>query len=108
MIKKLLPIFLSLISLSIVLFFWDSLKLPYDNTNNIIGEYYYKKFNPSNDILRFIVFIGIPVIIYLFVYLKTNKETLSLRINDENFFLNKENNNNSNQLKKFFYFLIFF
>ena len=107
MIKKLLPIFLSLISLSIVLFFWDSLKLPYDNTNNIIGEYYYKKFNPSNDILRFILFIGIPAVVYLFVYLKTNKETLSLRINDENFFLNKENNNNSNQLKRFFYFLIF-
>jgi hypothetical protein len=58
MIKKFTPLILSLISLFIISFFWDYIKLPYDFKNNILGEHYDKQYNPSNDTIRFIIFIG--------------------------------------------------
>ena len=77
MIKKFTPLILSLVSLILITFLWEHIKLPYDSSNTIIGEYYYKKNNPSNDILRFLIFIGIPVLIFTIFYLK----------NENNFYL---------------------
>ena len=36
---------------------WDIIKLPYNESNLIIGEYYYKKLSPQNNLLRFLFFI---------------------------------------------------
>ena len=63
--KKYFPLLLSLSFLITVVFLWDYIKLPYDKENVIIGEYYYKKFNPLNDTVRFLLFILIPSLIYL-------------------------------------------
>ncbi len=107
MINRFIPIFISFASLLIVLFFWENIKLSYDNTNNIIGEYYYKKFNPTNEILRFIIFIGVPTTIYLIFYFLINKDCLSINKNKDDFFLNKIKNEKLDPLKKTYFFLIF-
>ena len=69
MIKKLLPLGLSLISLFLISLTWEKIKLPYNFDNQILGEYYEKNFNPTNEVLRFIIFIGLPVCVYFFSYL---------------------------------------
>ena len=53
------------IILSILLgtFIWEKIILPF-NDNMVIGEYSDKKFNPANDILRYLVFIFLPIIIF--------------------------------------------
>ena len=44
---------------------WEKITLPF-NDNMIVGEYSDKKFNPTNDILRYLVFIFLPIIIFFF------------------------------------------
>ena len=107
MTNRFIPIFISFTSLLIVLFFWDSIKLPYDNTNNIIGEYYIKKFNPTNEILRFIIFIGVPTIIYLTFYFLINKDCLSVNKDKDDFFLKNIKNDKLDPLKNIYFFFIF-
>ncbi len=88
--KKYLPFFLSILSLSIAIFFWDLIKLPYDEENKIIGEYFYKKYNPSNDTIRFLLSIGLPLIIYFITYLKINKDIFSANPFNHDYFLRKK------------------
>ena len=108
MIKRFIPLILSLISLSITIFFWDYIKLPYDSKNNILGEHYVKQYNPSNDIIRFIIFIGIPVFIYLYFFLRNNKNALSVQINNKDFFIKKlSKSKKTDPLNKYSYFLMF-
>jgi hypothetical protein len=64
-VKKLYPYILFLLFLIIFTLLWDKIKLPYNESNLIQGEYYLKKFNPYNEILRFIIFIFIPLFIFL-------------------------------------------
>ena len=108
MIKKFTPLILSLTSLFIITFFWDYIKLPYDFKNNILGEHYDKQYNPSNDTIRFIIFIAIPVLIYLYFFLRNNKNALSVRINNKNFFIKKlSKSKETNLLNKYSYFMMF-
>ena len=58
--RKYLPVAISLILFSIVALLWNVIKLPYDTNNLIFGEYYYKKLNPQNDLIRFILITVIP------------------------------------------------
>ena len=51
--KKYFPFFLSLCFLAIAVLSWDYIRLPYNYENAIIGEYYYKNFNPLNEVVRF-------------------------------------------------------
>ena len=88
--KKLYPYILFLLFLIIFTLLWDKIKLPYNESNLIQGEYYLKKFNPYNEILRFIIFIFIPLFIFLISYLKVNEETFSINPNNSNFFLKKK------------------
>lgn len=90
MIKKLFPLALSLMSLFLMSLMWEKIKLPYNFDNQILGEYYEKKFNPTNEVLRFIIFIGLPVCAYFFSYLKFNSNILSFNKNSQNFFLKKK------------------
>ena len=66
MIKKLFPLVLSLMTLFLISLMWEKIKLPYNFDNQILGEYYEKKFNPTNEVLRFTIFIGLPVCAYFF------------------------------------------
>ena len=72
------------IILSILLgtFIWEKIILPF-NDNMVIGEYSDKKFNPANDILRYLVFIFLPIIIFfsqIFFKKKNSKILFSISI----------------------------
>ena len=105
--QRFIPFILSFSFLLIISFFWDEIKLPYDNNNIIVGEYYYKKYNPLNDTVRFLIFILVPCLIYLISYLKLNKETYNLNRQDKDYFLNKKKYNFSDPLKLYFLLFIF-
>ena len=107
MIKKLFPLALSLMSLFLMSLMWEKIKLPYNFDNQILGEYYEKKFNPTNEVLRFIIFIGLPVCAYFFSYLKFNSNILSFNKNSQNFFLKKKNSYKDDKLDIYFYYFIF-
>ena len=104
--KKSLPLGLSIIVLISVYFLWDYIKLPYNYENVIFGEYYYKKFNPLNETIRFLAFILLPCITYLASYLFINKETYSLIISSKNYFLNKKKINFYDSLDLFFFLFV--
>ena len=107
MIKKYLPLFISFFFLFLIIYFWNHIKLPYDINNRILGEYFYNKYNPLNDTIRFLIFIGIPAFIYLYFYLKVNADdTLSIKKNNKDFFLKKLNKIDADPLKKYSFFLI--
>jgi len=107
--KKYLPIFLSFLLLIVSIIFWDSIKLPYNENNVIVGESFHKKFNPFNDKIRFLLFIIPSVLIYLSFYLKTNTNTLSLNLKSKEYFLsklNKKENYYDNSLNLYSYLFI--
>ena len=104
--KKYFPFVTSLSFLIIIVFLWDYIKLPYNNENVIIGEYYYKKYNPLNETLRFVLFFIFPCMIYLFGYLRFNKNTYSIKSHHKDYFLNKVNSYQKDPLKKYFLFFI--
>ncbi len=109
--KKYLPISASLLLLGISIIFWDSIKLPYDESNVIAGLPLYKKFNPINDKIRFLFFIVPSVLIYLFCYLRVNTNTFRFNLKSKDFFLyrlkNKEiNSDNSLNLYSYLFILL--
>ena len=86
--KKYIPLILTLATVVIATFFWEKIILAYDSNNQIYGEYAVNQYNPSNDILRFLFFVSFPLSIFLFSYLKLNREnTFSLK----QVIFNKEN-----------------
>lgn len=87
------PLLISFFFFILVVLCWNSLKLPYDESNLIIGEYYYKKFNPNNETIRFSLIIILPSIIYLLLLIKYNKNLRSIIPTSENFFLKSEKKN---------------
>ena len=103
--RKFIPLSLSIIILITVSLLWDYIKLPYNNENLLVGEYYLKKFNPLNETLRFLSFILLPTLVYFISYLLINKETYNLNLNSPNYFLQKKHNNFYNSLN--FYFFLF-
>ena len=105
--RKYLPVAISLILFSIVALLWNVIKLPYDTNNLIFGEYYYKKLNPQNDLIRFILITVIPCLVYLISYLKIDNFTFSLNKNKSDFFLkNVLNKTEDNPLNNYYYFFI--
>jgi len=105
--RKYFPIIISCFFLLISILFWDKIKVPYDVGNLIIGEYYFKRINPLNDLVRFLFFIVPSVSAYLFFYLKTNKITYNFNKNDKEYFLNNSIKKNKNQiLNNYFFFFI--
>ena len=91
--KKYFPLILSLSFMTIVVFLWDYIKLPYNNENTTVGEFYYKKFNPLNETVRFLSFILLPCFVYLVSYIFINKKTYNFNINSNNYFLSKKEDN---------------
>ena len=85
--KKIIPLISSLFCVLLILYFWDLIKLPYNENNLIIGNYYYNKINPLNDTIRFLIFLTIPFLIYLIFFKKYYENTYSLKIKSENYFL---------------------
>ena len=104
-IKKFLPLTTSLLTLLTIIMLWEYIELPYNNKNTIIGEYYYKKYNPLNDKIKFLCLIIIPSLVYLIGYLKLNKETYSLNLKSKNYFLKGNLKTLDNSLN--LYFILF-
>ena len=57
--------FIILLSLVISTFIWDHIILPYNDQNEIYGEYARLNYNPYNDTLRYLTFILIPLTAFL-------------------------------------------
>ena len=104
--KKYFPLILSLSFMTIVVFLWDYIKLPYNNENTTVGEFYYKKFNPLNETVRFLSFILLPCLVYLVSYIFINQKTYNFNINSNNYFLSKKEDNYYNSLNLYFFLFI--
>jgi hypothetical protein len=87
------PVIFTFLSIFFCTIVWDNITLPYnhDNTHEIVGEYSLNEHNSFNDTLRYIIFISIPVISFLIIFLltKNNQKFHNLTINilylDKNF-----------------------
>ena len=77
-------IFGILIVLSILFgtFIWEKITIPFHD-NMIVGEYSDKKFNPVNDILRYLAFIFLPIFIFFsqVFFRKQNFKNFILNLN---------------------------
>jgi len=112
--KKIVPTISLTFTIIFCTFFWDYISLPYDDGNTIKGEFYNNKYNPNNEILRFIFFVGLPLLVFLITLTKMNP-TYSL-ISKKNFFLTREKllesysikNSNLNFITIFFILLVSF
>ena len=109
--KKIYPYLLLIISLIFVTIVWEKIKIPYDQTNLIQGEFFFKKYNPINELLRFLAFVIAPILIFLISYLIFFKnEVFTINPFDDNFFLKREKNNfeNYQSINKITYILLVF
>lgn len=104
--KKYFPFAISFTVLIAVLLLWDYIKLPYNEGNNIVGEYYYKKINPLNDTIKFLSFVILPCLVYFIFYLRFNNNTYSFKPWNSDYFLKKKRNNDQNSLVNYFFFFI--
>lgn len=69
--KYLILIFINFIYLFLISFFWQDIKYPLNNTENVIGALTIRNINPINDTIRFILFTG-PVFLFSYIYLRIN------------------------------------
>jgi hypothetical protein len=105
--KKAVPILSLLFSIVLCTFLWDHISLSYDEGNTIKGDFYKNKYNPKNEILRFILFVGLPLLVYFLTYIKTIP-AYSLT-NRKNFFLKREELSSEDLKKKYiFNYITFF
>ena len=106
--RKYLPIIISSFFLLISILCWDKITLPYDESNSIRGQHYLNKFNPQNDLLRFILLIVPAVVVYLAIYLKVDKFTYNFKKKSKDYFLNNslKKNEKKNLGNYFFFFTI--
>ena len=54
------------ISISLIVILWDKISLPYSNKYEVVGVYSENNHHQFNDTLRFIIFISLPLLVYLF------------------------------------------
>tara|TARA_Y100000590_G_scaffold181136_1_gene206458 strand:- start:777 stop:2612 length:1836 start_codon:yes stop_codon:yes gene_type:complete len=109
--KRVFPYLMLILGIIISTFIWDYIKLPYNNENLIQGEFFTKKYNPKNEILRFLIFIFFPLILFLFFFINKS-ENYDFLPWKNNFFLKKELNqkisNRNINIFTFFLILIIF
>ena len=67
------------ISILIVTLLWEKINLPLNNTTGARGLLVSKGYNPTNNIIRYIFFIALPLIVYLFLNQTLKKKTIRVR-----------------------------
>ena len=67
------------ISILIATLLWEKISLPLNNTTGAKGLLVSKGYNPTNDIIRYILFITLPLIVYLFLNQTLKKKTIRVR-----------------------------
>ena len=103
--KNLIIILLILITIFISSFFWDKIILPLKNPLEVIGPLSIKGYNPSNDTIRYLFFIILPLSVFFLSKLFLKRKSFSLN----NLFFEKfddEKTNNSVFLIPFVIFCI--
>ncbi len=68
-IKFLLLLAVFVLGVSLGLFFWDKITLPYSNPWGVTGVLTVAKYNPTNDSVRFAVFLFMPLLLLFLMYL---------------------------------------
>ena len=72
--------FFYIISISLAIafstFIWKFIKLPYQE-NGIVGNYSLNSYNGLNDVLRYLIFISLPILTYLFLKFFYEKNSLT-------------------------------
>jgi hypothetical protein len=95
------------LSILISTFLWSKINLPYSNSHNVIGIYDNLKYSSYNDVVRYIFFIGFPVLTFFLSLLifKKDKIIIFQDLLDNN---RKHDPLSKNTKKKiFFSFLLF-
>ena len=64
--KDLYIFFLVIISIIVATLLWEKISLPLNNTIEASGILVNEGYNPINDTLRYILFISLPLIVFLF------------------------------------------
>ena len=66
MIKNVIYTLLIFLIIILSLYNWDLVSLTYEETT-IIGKYFENKYNHKNDLLRYLVFISLPLLSYIII-----------------------------------------
>ena len=104
---SLIATFCIVILLSLI---WENIKFNFENPNEIIGYYSIFKHSYLNDNIRYILFISLPLIVYLiskiyFYKIKISSLKTIFRLESYN---NEYNKLNSKYLLYFFFLLLYF
>ena len=76
-------ILITVIALSIS---WDYIKLPFHDISYTDSYLISNKVNPNNDTLRYLIFVGTPLFLYIFLNLLFNSNKFSLNLKEPNQF----------------------
>ena len=89
-----LPIFTTILNV----YLWEKITLPYSNPEEVIGYYSFFSHSHFTDTIRYIVFVGAPLILFFVLFIFLNKQeclkfneifpNASFRKNEKNFQLN--------------------
>ena len=105
-ITNIIILFITVFSIVIAAFLWPIINLPYSNPENVVGVLSLIKYSPLNDTLRYIVFVGIPILSFFFSLLFFKKEKL---IKIKTFFMFEKNDTiYKHDVEKIIYILYFF
>ncbi len=55
---------ITLVAIYVSKILWPIINLPFDNKINIIGAYHLQKYNSINEILRYLIFIFFPLLVF--------------------------------------------
>ena len=99
--KIILPTIFALIFAS---FLWDKISFEFYNPDEIIGYYSIFKHNPLNDNLRYIFFVGFPILTYLSFFIYLNKNRI---LNFKEIFLINDDTIINEKISKYFLFIFF-
>ena len=67
------------ISILISTLIWDKITLPMNDSIGIVGPLAKKNYNPNNDTIRYIFFISLPLLVFLFLNITLKKKVIKIR-----------------------------
>ena len=71
---NLLVFLIVIFSILVSTYLWPKIILPYSNPENVIGVLSYVKYSPQNDVLRYVMFVGIPIFTFYVVCYSLKKK----------------------------------
>ena len=109
MIKFLKILIGLIISIVISTYLWDFISISYSNPGNVVGYYSEQAISPLNNLIRFVTFTTLPIIVYIFLHKIILKENLiNFILIFKNHQLSLKKNNVLNLYLYLFFVLIFF